>query len=43
MCLKIFRQTCLETYKVDPTYYFTTPGHAFDSLLKYTNVKLDYV
>ena len=38
-----FRQTCLDTYKVDPSHYFTTPGLAFDSLLKYTNVKLDYV
>ena len=38
-----FRQTCLDTYKVDPTHYFTTPGLAFDSLLKYTNVKLYYV
>ena len=38
-----FRQTCSDTYKVDPSHYFTTPGLAFDSLLKYTNVKLDYV
>ena len=38
-----FRQTCLDTYKVVPTHFFTTPGLAFDSLLKYTDVKLDYV
>ena len=28
-----FRQTCLDTYEVDPSNYFTTPGLSFDSLL----------
>ena len=34
---------CLDTDKVDSSHYFTTPGLAFDSLLKYTNVKFNYV
>ena len=40
---KKIRQTCLDTYEVDPSHYYTTPGLSFDSLLKYTNVELDYV
>ena len=35
-----FRTLCLHEYKLDPAYYCTTPGLAFDACLKYTNVKL---
>ena len=36
-------QTFLDSYEVDPSHYFTTPRLSFDTLLKYTNVKLDYI
>ena len=35
-----FRTLCLHEYKLDPAYYCTTPGLAFDACLKYANVKL---
>ena len=38
-----FREASLNTYGVDPAHYFTTPGLAFDSLLKYSNAKIDYI
>ena len=38
-----FRNTCMNTYQLDPVHYFTTPGLSFDSLLKYTKIKLDYI
>ena len=36
-----FRHVCLENYELDPTWYFTTPGLAWDTTLKVTNVKLE--
>ena len=33
----------MNTYKLDPVHYFTAPGLSFDSLLKYTEIKLDYI
>src|ERR1700755_45852 len=36
-----FRTTCLDTYKLDPARYFTSPGLSWDALLKETKVKLD--
>ncbi|KAB0804871.1 hypothetical protein PPYR_01841 [Photinus pyralis] len=36
-----FRQTCLNTYKLDPLHYCTAPGLAFDAMLKITKVKLE--
>ena len=36
-----FRTLCLLEYKLDPAYYCTTPGLAFDACLKYTNEKLE--
>ena len=36
-----FRETCLKNYKLDPAQYFTTPGLAWDALLKKTKIKLD--
>ena len=36
-----FRDTAMETYKLDPAHYFTAPGFSWDSMLKYTGVELD--
>lgn len=36
-----FRDVCMETYKLDPAWYFTSPGLAFDAMLKHTGVTLD--
>ena len=36
-----FRKTCLQYYKLDPCYYFTSPGLSWDSMLKMTNIKLE--
>ena len=33
----------MNTYQLDPVHYFTAPGLSFDSLLKYTKIKLDYI
>ncbi|KAE9540697.1 hypothetical protein AGLY_003942 [Aphis glycines] len=36
-----FRDLCLNTYNLDPSYYFTAPAFSFDAMLKYTAIKLD--
>ena len=36
-----FRQTCMNTYKLDPLYYYTAPGLSWDVLLKYTEIDLE--
>ena len=36
-----FREICYETYGLDPLWYYTAPGLAFDAALKITNVKLE--
>ena len=36
-----FRVTCLQYYKLDPCHYFTSPGLAWDAMLKMINVKLE--
>ena len=38
-----FRNTCLTYYKLDPTHYFSSPGLAWDAMLKMTKVKLDLI
>ena len=40
--LEKFR-TCLGTYNLDPTKYFTSPELSFDALLKRSKVKLEYI
>lgn len=35
-----FRQTALETYKLDPAWYYTMPGYTWDCMLNYTKCKL---
>nr|XP_015839705.1 PREDICTED: uncharacterized protein LOC107398798 [Tribolium castaneum] len=36
-----FRETCLNTYKLDPLHYFTLPGLTFDAMLKSTGICLE--
>ncbi|XP_020912011.1 uncharacterized protein LOC110249773 [Exaiptasia diaphana] len=36
-----FRNVCLENYGLDPTWYYTAPGLAWDAALKITKVKLE--
>ena len=36
-----FRKVCQTNYNLDPAWYYTTPGLAWDSMLKITNVKLE--
>ena len=36
-----FRDICIENYELDPAYYYTAPGLAWDTALKLTEVKLE--
>ena len=36
-----FRNICLKNYGLDPVYYYTAPGLAWDAMLKMTGVKLE--
>ena len=36
-----FRKTCMQYYKSDPCHYFTSPGLAWDAMLKMTGIKLE--
>ena len=36
-----FRDVCLKNYGLDPVYYFTAPGLAWDACLKMTNISLE--
>ncbi|XP_065675836.1 uncharacterized protein LOC136092044 [Hydra vulgaris] len=36
-----FRDVCIKNYKLDPSWYFTLPGLAWDAALKKTKVKLE--
>ena len=36
-----FREICLENYKIDPAYYFTSPGLFWDAMLKETGIILE--
>ena len=36
-----FRNVCLTNYKLDPAWYFTSPGIAWDAALKMTGVELE--
>ena len=35
-----FRKVCLDNYKLDPAWYYTSPGLSWDAMLKMTNVNL---
>ena len=36
-----FRKVCKENYSLDPAWYFTSPGLAWDAMLKITGVELE--
>lgn len=36
-----FRDISLKTYKLDPAYYYTIPGFAWDCMLRMSNVKME--
>ena len=36
-----FRKVCLNYYKLDPAHYYTSPGLAWDAMLKMIGVKLE--
>ena len=36
-----FRETCKTYYKMDPCHYFTSPGLAWNAILKMTKIKLE--
>ena len=36
-----FREVCMKNYKLDPAWYYTSPGLSWDALLKYTKIELD--
>ena len=38
-----FVSTSLETYNLDPSYYFSTPGLSWDAILKMAKVELEKV
>ncbi|KAL4101125.1 hypothetical protein QTP88_021145 [Uroleucon formosanum] len=39
--IEYFRDISLKNYKLDPMWYYTTPGFAWDCMLRMTNIKLD--
>ena len=41
--LENFRKTCLTYYKLDPLHYLTSPGLAWDAMLKMTKIKLELI
>jgi hypothetical protein len=36
-----FRDVCIKNYKLDPLWYYTAPGLAWDACLKLTGIKLE--
>ena len=38
-----FRQSCLKNYELDPAYFFSLPGLAWQTCLKKTNVELELI
>ncbi|KAG8237543.1 hypothetical protein J437_LFUL017210 [Ladona fulva] len=38
-----FRNMCKDTYGLDPAWYVTAPGLAFDAMLKYTKINLELI
>ena len=37
---EVFRETCLEHYKLDPAHFYTSPGLAWKVCLKHTGIRL---
>uniref|UniRef100_A0A8D8QU03 DNA-directed DNA polymerase n=1 Tax=Cacopsylla melanoneura TaxID=428564 RepID=A0A8D8QU03_9HEMI len=40
-CFQNFRSLCFSIYQLDPAWYFTIPGLAFDAMLYFTNIRLE--
>ena len=38
-----FRETCLNYYRLDPCHYMTSPGLAWDAMLKMTKINLELI
>ena len=38
-----FRKTCKKTYGLDAVHYYTSPGLAWDAMLKYTETELELI
>ena len=38
-----FRKVCKKVYGLDALHYYTSPGLAWDAMLKYTGVELDLI
>ena len=36
-----FRDVCMENHKLDPAWYYTSPGLSWDAMLKRTRVELE--
>ncbi|KYN13278.1 hypothetical protein ALC57_14541, partial [Trachymyrmex cornetzi] len=36
-----FRDTCIESYELDPAYYYILPGYTWDAMLKYTGIRFE--
>ena len=36
-----FRDICMQNYKLDPAWYYTSPGLAWDAMLKRTGISLE--
>jgi hypothetical protein len=36
-----FRDVCIKNYKLDPLWYYTTPGLAWDACLKLIGISLE--
>ncbi|GFV68392.1 uncharacterized protein TNCV_3128481 [Trichonephila clavipes] len=36
-----FRKICMQTYKLDPCWYFTTPALSWDAMLLHTKVAIE--
>ena len=38
-----FRKTCKKAYELEALHYYTSPGLAWDAMLKYTEIELDLI
>ena len=36
-----FRDICMQNYKLDPAWYYTSPGLAWDAMLKRAGISLE--
>lgn len=38
-----FRTSCIQIYKLDPAHYYTAPALSWDSMLKFTRVRIELI